>query len=81
MWRCGGRERAVLWLIGSPTDPPPGCGGVSHYHGTTWTSYLVESCIHDLAIAPDGSVWLGAADADSLLHTYVITPEAVAATE
>ena len=48
-----------FWLNGSaPTDE--GCGGVAHYDGTTWTSYLVEYCIHDLAIAPDGSVWLGA---------------------
>jgi streptogramin lyase len=66
-----------VWLNGSPTDE--GCG-VTHYHGTTWTSYLAGSCIEDFAIAPDGSVWLGAAEG-SRLHVYVITPEAVAATE
>jgi len=70
-----------LWLLGSPTASPPGCGGVSHYHGTTWTSYLLDSCIHDFAIAPDGSVWLGADDMASPLRLYVITPEAVAGTE
>jgi len=70
-----------LWLIGSPTEEPEDCCGVSHYDGTTWTSYLVGSLIHDFAIAPDGSVWLGANDLASPLHTYVITPEAVAAIE
>ena len=73
-----------LWLLGSPTDPLPGCGGVTHFDGTTWTSYLVETCMHDFAIAPDGSVWLGAnayGDGASLLHLYVITPEAVAGTQ
>ena len=67
-----------LWLTGGPPDE--GCGGVTHFDGTTWTSYLAGSCTHDLAIAPDGSVWLGAV-ASSRLHTYVITPEAVAAAE
>ena len=53
---------------------------MAHYDGTTWTSYLVDSCIHDLAIAPDGSVWLRA-DADDRVNTYVIRPEAGATTE
>jgi hypothetical protein len=63
------------------------CGGAAHYDGTTWTSYLEEYCISDLAIGPDGSVWLGAEDYDydtDMLgpsSLYVITPEAVAATE
>ena len=64
------------------------CGGAAHYDGTTWTSYLEEYCISDLAIAPDGSVWLGAEapyDDDTDIHgpsgLYVITPEAVAAKE
>jgi hypothetical protein len=63
-----------FWLRGRPTED--GCGGVAHFDGTAWTSYLVESCINDLAIAPDGSVWLRGDD-----PLYVITPEAVAATE
>ena len=54
---------------------------MTHYDGTTWTSYLVGSCIDDFAIAPDGSVWLGAAGSAGRLHLYVITPEAVAAAE
>ena len=72
-----------VWLLGGPTEelPPPGCGGVSHYDGTKWTSFLVETCIHDFAIAPDGSVWLGADDMASPLRLYVITPEAVEASE
>ena len=67
-----------LWLNGGP--PGTGCG-MTHYHDMTWTSYLVGSCIEDFAIAPDGSVWLGAADTAGLLDLYVITPEAVAGTE
>ncbi len=47
-----------LWMNGAPDGD--GCGGVAHYDGTTWDSYLVESCVHDLAIAPDGSVWVRA---------------------
>ncbi len=64
-----------------------GCGGVGHYDGATWTSYLGDSCVHDLAIAPDGSVWVRAnryrEDGVALggVDTYVITPEAVATTE
>jgi len=67
-----------LWLNGSQTGEA--CGGAAHYHGTTWTSYLVGSCTHDFAIAPDGSVWL-VADEGTRHHLYVITPEAVAASE
>jgi len=73
-----------LWMNGAPDD---GCGGVAHYDGTTWTSYLVDSCIHDIAIAADGSAWLRASiyaaggDAVRGLATYVITPEAVAGSE
>ena len=69
-----------LWLIGLQTDEPEDCCGVSHYDGTRWTPYLAGSLVHDFAIAPDGSVWLGANDilGSSMLHLYVITPEAVA---
>ncbi len=80
-----------LWLIGSTnTAELEDCCGVSHYDGTTWTSYLVGFLVHDFATAPDGSVWLGAYDygraavgMDSPLQTqtYVITPEAVAGAE
>jgi hypothetical protein len=70
-----------LWLLGSPNEAGRGCG-VTRYDGTTWTSYLVESesCVDEFTLAPDGSVWLRAAEG-GWLHTYVITPEAVAATE
>ena len=72
--------------MNGPADDE-GCGGVAHYDGATWDSYLGESCVHDLAIAPDGSVWVRAntygMDGDPLsgVGTYVITPGAVAATE
>ena len=67
-----------LWHNGSPTED--GCGGVAHWYGTTWTSYLLDSCIHDLAIAPDGNAWLRAG-ADDRVQTYVIRPEAGATSE
>jgi hypothetical protein len=68
-----------LWLLGSQTDEA--CGGVAHYRGTTWTSHLAERCVHHFAIAPDGSVWLGAGYVGGPSHLYVITPEAVAGKE
>ena len=73
-----------LWLQGIEDH---GCDGAAHYDGTTGTSYLVQHCINDLAIAPDGSVWLGASaydyDTDMVgpSSLYVITPEAVTAKE
>ncbi len=67
-----------FWLNGLPTAAA--CGGLAHWDGTTWTSYLGDSCIHDLAIAPDGCVWLRA-DADGRVNTYVIRPEGGATTE
>jgi hypothetical protein len=58
---------------------------VAHCDGTTWTSYLVDSNIDDLAVAPDGSVWLRAGvpgwDVPGTLDTYVIRPEVAATTE
>ena len=67
-----------VWVNGGPTDE--GCGA-TYFDGTTWTSYLVGLCIEDFAIAPDGSVWLGADGRAGRLDLYVITPEAVAGTE
>ncbi len=73
-----------LWMNGAPDES--GCGGVNHYDGTTWSSFLRDSCVHDLAIAPDGSVWVradfeaGSWNATSWdVGLYVIIPEAVAA--
>jgi len=66
-----------FWLPGKSSGG--GCDGVAHYDGTTWTDHLAGRCIVDLAIAPDGSVWLyGEAGTEG--HLYVITPEAVSAT-
>jgi len=67
-----------LWLNGSRTGEA--CGGTAHFQGTTWTSYLVGSCTHDFAIAPDGSVWL-VADEGGRHSLYVITPEAMTASQ
>ena len=60
---------------------------MAHYDGTTTTPYLDGTAIIDIAIAPDGSVWLyGEVDAlegtpvavpNPKGHLYVITPGAV----
>jgi hypothetical protein len=58
------------------------CDGVAGFDGTTWTPYLRSHCVDDFDITPDGAVWvLASADHDDPIHAYVITPEAVAATE
>jgi hypothetical protein len=69
------------------------CGGVYNFDGTTWTHYLHGTCVYDMDISPDGTTWLRGgtfdlnADFDRSRSTsgpvelYVITPEAVAATE
>ena len=72
-----------LWMNG--THDVGGCDGVDHYDGTKWSSFLRGSCVHDLALAPDGSVWVradveaGSWDMD--VGLFVITPEALAATQ
>jgi hypothetical protein len=57
------------------TDPAP-FDGIARFDGSTWQYFLSGHRVSDWDIAPDGSVWLRA---DHGL--YVITPEAVAATE
>ena len=53
------------------------CPGVISFDGDTWSQYLEGQCgKNDLAVAPDGSVWV---TSGRLL--YVITPEAVAVAE
>ena len=59
------------------------CPGVISFDGDTWRQYLEGHCVtpgsspkNDLAVAPDGSVWV-----TSGLLLYVITPEAVAVAE
>jgi hypothetical protein len=71
-----------VWVnaTGGPADT---CDGLARFDGETWTSYLTGRCISDLDFAPDGSVWLVAREPEGVseVNTYVITPEAVAATE
>ena len=59
------------------------CPGVISFDGSTWRQYLEGHCRtpssspkNDLAVAPDGSVWV-----TSGRSLYVITPEAVAVAE
>ena len=65
-----------------------GCQGVNRFDGETWVRYLPGMCVPWLGgmdIAPDGSVWVHAWEGEDLWagsgHLYVITPEAVAASE
>ena len=65
------------------------CDGLGRYDGEGWSSYLSGRCVWDYDFAPDGSLWVVAKDgtgpstedeqAGLAVHTYVITPEAVAA--
>ncbi len=74
-------------VAASGTDPSTGtgrrtCDGVARFDGETWQPFLAGSCISDLDFAPDGSAWVVALDPMSQeVGTYVITPEAAAATE
>ena len=64
-----------------------GIDGVVRFDGETWSRFLQGRCVEAMDIAPDGSVWLLAKESDEsgarypVAHTYVITPEAVAASE
>jgi hypothetical protein len=86
-----------LWLSMHPNPvpdwfKPTPCSeqwGVAHFDGTDWHHFLAGHCVLGwfTALAPDGSLWL-AADPDhtdpnteNYPYLYVITPEAVAATE
>jgi hypothetical protein len=64
------------------------CNGIASFDGTAVTYHLSDTCVHALDIAPDGRVWLQAGETGGgtaepggapTIHTYVITPEAVAA--
>jgi hypothetical protein len=67
------------------SDEGPGCDGLARFDGETWQSFFSGSCISDLDFAPDGSIWVVAQEGQGwenrTVHTYVITPEAVAASE
>ena len=66
-----------------------GCGGLGRFDSRSWTSFLPGSCVLHFDFAQDGAVWVVAQDERSIVgdpggsgvQTYVITPEAVAATE
>ena len=58
------------------------CDGVARFDGDAWQPFLAGTCISDLDFTPDGSAWVVALDrASREVSTYVITPEAVAASE
>lgn len=57
------------------------CHGLARFDGDSWQSFFSGDCISDLDFAPDGTVWVVAEDEDREVGTYVITPEAVAATK
>ncbi len=76
-----------VWLWGGPTP----CSGLARFDGASSTRYLRDSCIAAVAVAPDGTVWVQAGTGPpegvgdgwegSPVETYVIRPEAAAATE
>ena len=59
-----------------------GSNGLARFDGQTSTPYLAGRYISDFDIAPDGSVWAVAREpgGSSGVNTYVITPQAAAAT-
>jgi hypothetical protein len=73
----------------NPTPDEGPCLGVLSFDGTSWRQYLRGRCVNQVALAPDGSVWASAAthpegtelDIEDTHGLYVITPEAVAATQ
>jgi hypothetical protein len=79
------------WVNVAHPDPGPDdllCDGLGRFDGLTWASYLPGRCILDYDFAPGGAVWVvaeneGSPDEytapDSPVHTYIITPEALAA--
>ena len=63
------------------------CDGVRRFDGAKWDHYLRDMCVASgpvLDISTDGSVWVLASETEGgkgPVDLYVITPEAVAATE
>ena len=61
--------------------------GVAHFDGTDWHHFLAGHSGNGSQVAPDGSVWLMAHPYDDQdpnaedPNLYVITPEAMAASE
>jgi hypothetical protein len=75
-----------LWMAQQYHDDMP-CSehwGVARFDGSTWRRFVSGRCVGSVDMAPDGSVWLKAtsdSSDDAPSDLYVITPEAVAATE
>ena len=68
-----------VWVAGAGWD---GCHGVARFDGASWTPYLEGYCVDGLDITSGGTVLaLASANSGGSLGLYVITPEAVAATE
>ena len=83
--------------IGDHERTGTACDGIASFDGEAVAYFLRDTCIYAMDLAPDGTVWLQAGDdyGDARargwredgrgrfgpIHTYVITPDAVAATE
>lgn len=69
------------------------CDGVARFDGAVWSQYLRGYCVYAFDVARDGTAWLHAGpepdhdgvedwEADrTLINTFVITPEAVVASQ
>ena len=87
--------QGTLWVTMSWVGPHPDAAstsgladpadGVMSFDGATWRQYLLGVSVDQVTATSDGSIWVlgrpypGSASDD--WHLYVITPEAVAATE
>ena len=74
-----------VWLTPDVEDPAS-CEGIARFDGRTLARYLADVCVYAFDIAPDGAVWVQASSPPTAtgaghVNTYVIAPEAVAATE
>lgn len=65
-----------LW-VRRDAKQEPGVDGIFRFDGSAWRHYLPGRTIDAIDVAPDGSVWLLSGTGD----LYVITPEAMVATE
>lgn len=92
MFRLGSLQQAPdggLWLATADVWSEAEHGGIARFDGSTWQQFLPGSVVSDVDIAADGSVWLralaidrdGADGPDVRSDLYVITPEAVVASE
>ena len=83
-----------IWLAALDHMAERECGGIVNFDGSTWTRYLDGLCVYDADLAGDGAVWLQAGEVShdgepgpyvhrylAPVDTYVITPEAGAASQ